>query len=39
MFLVEDGPQEVDGYIWWFLQAPYDETRNGWAARRLPDRS
>jgi hypothetical protein len=32
MFLVKDGPQEADGYTWWFLQAPYDETRNGWAA-------
>jgi hypothetical protein len=31
-FLVKDGPQEADGYTWWFLQAPYDETRNGWAA-------
>ena len=28
---VSDGPVEVDGYIWWFLVAPYDETRQGWA--------
>jgi hypothetical protein len=32
MFLVKDGPRDADGYTWWFLQAPYDETRNGWAA-------
>ena len=25
------GPQEVDGYIWWHLAAPYDESINGWA--------
>jgi hypothetical protein len=33
VFLVKDGPREVDGYIWWQLQAPYDQTRNGWAAK------
>jgi hypothetical protein len=31
-FLVKDGPQEADGYTWWFLAASYDETRAGWAA-------
>lgn len=31
-FLVKDGPQTVDGYVWWYLVAPYDETRAGWAA-------
>ncbi len=31
IFLVEDGPQMVDGYTWWFLVAPYDETVRGWA--------
>ncbi|HPH96702.1 MAG TPA: hypothetical protein PKW33_13060 [Anaerolineaceae bacterium] len=30
-FKVEDGPREADGYIWWYLQAPYDKTRRGWA--------
>ena len=32
IFLVKDGPQQADGYTWWFLIAPYDETRAGWAA-------
>ena len=32
VFVVRDGPQDADGYIWWYLVAPYDETRAGWAA-------
>jgi hypothetical protein len=32
VFAVRDGPQEADGYIWWYLVAPYDEARAGWAA-------
>ena len=32
VFLIQDGPREVDGYVWWYLVAPYDETRVGWAA-------
>lgn len=32
VFIVRDGPREVDGYTWWYLVAPYDETRVGWAA-------
>ena len=32
VFVVRDGPQEVDGHIWWYLVAPYDDTRAGWAA-------
>jgi hypothetical protein len=31
-FKVTDGPQQADGYTWWKLVAPYDETRTGWAA-------
>ena len=31
VFQVKDGPREVDGYTWWLLVAPYDETLNGWA--------
>jgi hypothetical protein len=27
-----DCASEVDGYVWWYLVAPYDETRVGWAA-------
>jgi hypothetical protein len=32
VFVVEDGPREVDGYVWWYLVAPYDDARAGWAA-------
>jgi hypothetical protein len=32
VFVVKDGPQEADGYSWWYLVAPYDATRAGWAA-------
>ena len=32
VFLIQDGPREVDGYVWWYLAAPYDATRVGWAA-------
>ena len=32
VFLVQDGPRAVDGYVWWYLVAPYDQTRAGWAA-------
>lgn len=31
-FKVQDGPKQVDGYTWWYLVAPYDSTRAGWAA-------
>ena len=32
VFVINDGPQTADGYTWWYLVAPYDETRAGWAA-------
>ncbi|NOY98253.1 MAG: hypothetical protein GXP40_03475 [Chloroflexi bacterium] len=32
VFQVRDGPQIADNYTWWYLVAPYDETRAGWAA-------
>ncbi len=32
VFVVKDGPKAVDGYTWWYLVAPYDNTRAGWAA-------
>lgn len=32
VFVVKDGPQSADGYTWWYLVAPYDDTRAGWAA-------
>lgn len=31
-FLVQQGPVESDGYVWFYLTAPYDDTRSGWAA-------
>jgi len=32
VFIIQDGPRTADGYTWWYLVAPYDETRAGWAA-------
>jgi hypothetical protein len=31
-FLVTDGPKDKDGITWWYLVAPYDKNRAGWAA-------
>lgn len=31
VFRVDDGPQEADGYTWWHLTSPFDETVQGWA--------
>ena len=32
VFVIRNEPQTADGYTWWYLVAPYDETRAGWAA-------
>ena len=32
VFVVQDGPREADGYVWWYIVAPYDDARAGWAA-------
>lgn len=32
IFQIIEGPEQADGYTWWYLIAPYDETRAGWAA-------
>jgi hypothetical protein len=31
-FKVNEGPKEADGHTWWYIVAPFDETRAGWAA-------
>jgi len=31
-FKIKDGPKEADGHTWWYIVAPYDATRAGWAA-------
>lgn len=31
VFRVEDGPVEMDGYLWWYLVGPFDPGRFGWA--------
>jgi hypothetical protein len=31
IFEVRGGPIEEDGYRWWFLISPYDETKQGWS--------
>jgi hypothetical protein len=31
VFKVKDGPVEKDGFTWWFLTTPVDESRGGWA--------
>jgi hypothetical protein len=31
VFLVKEGPEQADGYTWWYLEAPYGTTRSGWA--------
>jgi hypothetical protein len=34
VFLVKDGPRDANDLTWWYLQAPYDEKRSGWAASK-----
>ena len=31
-FSVINGPVEQDGFVWWYLESPYDANRGGWAA-------
>lgn len=31
IFIAKDGPRDVDGYTWWYLVGPFDESRTGWA--------
>ena len=32
VFKVMDGPKSAGGMTWWYLEAPYDAKRAGWAA-------
>jgi hypothetical protein len=32
VFQIKDGPEMADDFTWWFLEAPYDPARSGWAA-------
>jgi hypothetical protein len=31
VFQITKGPQRADGHTWWYLTAPYDTARSGWA--------
>ena len=31
VFLVQEGPEEVDAFTWWFLVSPENGDRHGWA--------
>lgn len=31
VFRVIDGPVDGDGYIWWYLENPYEGSKSGWA--------
>jgi hypothetical protein len=31
VFIVKDGPRDSDGYTWWYLVGPFDQSRTGWA--------
>lgn len=31
LFEIMDGPREMDGYTWWYLENPQDRTQRGWA--------
>lgn len=31
-FVVKAGPETADGLTWWYIEAPFDSKRQGWAA-------
>ena len=34
VFEVQGGPIDIDGYTWWYLVNPYDNTKQGWGVGR-----
>ncbi len=34
-YILKDGPQTASGDEWWYIQAPDDPTKVGWASRRF----
>ncbi len=34
VFQITKGPRQADNYTWWYLTAPYDQARSGWAAQK-----
>ncbi len=28
--VIDDGPKEIDGYVWWHVKSPTNETTAGW---------
>lgn len=37
VFKVQEGSVVADGFTWWYLVSPTDETRNGWAVENYLD--
>lgn len=33
LFVVQDGPRESDGLVWWYISDPLNSDRVGWAAQ------
>jgi hypothetical protein len=33
VYQITGGSQQADGYTWWYLTAPYDQARSGWAVQ------
>jgi hypothetical protein len=31
IFLIKDGPEQADNYVWWYLESLEDNQRRGWA--------
>jgi hypothetical protein len=33
VYQITGGPTQADSYTWWYLTAPYDQARSGWAVQ------